>query len=372
MLDLVTAGRCDVQVADAGPFGNWSGDRREIRLGAGDIAPRGSSRIVLRHNCSNLSIREWWWLDAGGNRLGERKQERQDKDSVTFASSYLEEAHYQTVGFTTPEGEISLSFPLGLAAGETISGSLRLTAGGDVRVRQRNFGELRRYSVDVGAQDIPGDRQQWTRALAAEVPSGYLDITLWDPVGNLVSANVVPVQPAGSLAAVEQYRLPFLSHAGQPLRISGPFDGDTNNSTVTVGGAALVPLAESPRAFVGLAPAQIAGMVEVEIREAGVTARGTLRNVVLEVRSPKDTIASGERLRMELVVRGLEGLDQPLTVGVVNQTIGLAHFLGDPRHAQFTISPEGIENGQIAFPLEMEGSLGGTFRVEPRLEVATP
>ena len=369
ILDLESGGRCDVQLADTGAFSNWSGDRREIRVGGGNIPPRGSTRLVLRHNCSSLAVREWWWLDGGGSRLGDRKREPPDIATANFSSSFMEDSHSQTVLFTTPDGDLSLAFPLALMAGDTISGTLTLQAVGDARQRPRHLEQLRFYSVNVGQEDIPGDRQQWTRTLPTEVPSGYLDITLWDAIGALVSANVVPVQPSGAIPAATEFRLPFLSHAGAPLRVIGPFDGDTTTTTVTMDGVALVPLAESPRGFIGWAPSRVAGMAQVEIREGAVTARGSLRNVVLEVRAPKDTIGSGERLQMEILVRGLAGLEQPLTVGVVNRTIGLAHFIGDPRYIQHTIKPQDIQDGQITFPLEMEGSAGGTYIIEPRLEL---
>jgi hypothetical protein len=224
--------------------------------------------------------------------------------------------------------------------------------------------------MDVGPEDVPGDRRTWTRPLPPDVPGGYLEITLWDGQGILVSSNVVPVQPAGSLPAATEYRLPFLSQAGEPVRFTGPFDGDASTTDVTLGGTTLVPMAESPRAFIARTPTSVAGMAEVEIREGSITARGTLRNVVVDLRAPKATIDSGERLRLDMAVQGLEGLTEPLTITVFNRSIGLAHFLDNPSQVSRTIQPQDIQNGQASYPLELEGSLGGQYDLVPMLELA--
>ncbi|MCB1056677.1 MAG: hypothetical protein KDD11_14340 [Acidobacteria bacterium] len=371
VVELDAPSSCNLRVERSNRLTESSWEGRTLRLTGGQVDRRDSVRILLAFSCFRTpEVREWWWLGADGQRFGSKRKLRKLPDDTPAVSSLLEErSAFQVIGFTTPEGRIEMNLPHDLSAGDQISGTFDFLATGSEREQGRALGILRSYSLEVAGVDLRLLHDTWTTRLPAELP-GIAEVTLWDITGALIGGAAVPlVEPQ---AASELYRIPRFTQGGDALVVRGRFDGDLANTAITIGDAAAPVLAESPRTAVALAPRRPVGPVEIRIVEAGTTAVGQLRNVDVQVSAPKSTITTGERIDLKIEVSGLEGLEQPLRIELINHTLVLAHFLEHGLQPTFEIQPADVQaGGRYTLTVSLEGSQGGTFDVEARL-VPTP
>jgi hypothetical protein len=131
------------------------------------------------------------------------------------------------------------------------------------------------------------------------------------------------------------FTIPSLGQTGRPIAITGPFDGNSSNTTLngttvksTVqdfekgtenvsGGFGLIrPLAESPRKAVFKVPTNVTGPIELNLKERDVETKGTFRNVGVNLSAPKTDLLKGEQTSLRVEVSGLEGIKYavPLTL----------------------------------------------------------
>lgn len=364
-LVLDTRSSCFLQVVDAGPFTDATVNRRVATLRGGGIARRESVRILVSTSCAEPpTVREWWWLDGSGDRIGVRRRPRAAEDT-SISSLYERRDALQVVSFVTAEGRIELYLTPRISAGDTLSGSLAFTPSGEDRQRGRNAGALRGYSLELAGRSLGVGQETWTQTLPSDL-AGIAEVTLWDVTGELVAANAVELVP--TQAPSEVYRIPRFTQGGEPFLVEGPFDGDSSTTGVRLGDNPASLLAESPRAAVLRAPRRPVGKVEIGISEGESEAAGELRNLDIRVVAPRPTIETGERLELRVEVDGLEGLDGPLRLEVVNNSLALAHFPDGTLSPTLTLDPEQVPpGGRVSLPIELEGSQGGVFDVEARL-----
>ncbi|MEM9293301.1 MAG: hypothetical protein AAGD01_16580 [Acidobacteriota bacterium] len=367
LMDIDSPSGCVVEIADSGPFPLWAGDRRTLRLYNGRLGSGRSLRVQVVHNCVQApTVQEWWWIDSDGDRIGVKKKVPQDaEDKVSVISVFEEGVGTYGLAFTLPSGSVELTLPQDLVAGERISGRVayQVASGGDV---DDNRQAIARVAVEVAGRSLAPGSGRWSLELPEDGSSGIVEVTLWDARGMLLAANAAPLA-AQLEAPSDAFLLPRLSQAGQPFRILGPFDGNSDNTQINLGGNSALVLAETLRGLVVQAPNAPIGGADLEIREADIVAAGDLRNVSIDVRSTKSTIDVGERLQLSIAIAGLEGLQQAFDVHVLNRTVGLAHFLEMERAFDLTISPEVVVDGAYAHPITLEGSRGGSFEIQAEL-----
>src|SRR5207245_2952659 len=145
-----------------------------------------------------------------------------------------------------------------------------------------------------------------------DVNYNALPIILKDADGKELGSFTLPIvvpQPAppqnSSPPNTESssFQLPTLGQVGKPTVITGPFDGNSTNTSLnwstpgtTVqdvekntgnvsGGFTL--LAESPRKAVFRAPTNVSGAIEIDLKEGNKETKGTFRNVSVNLSAPK-------------------------------------------------------------------------------------
>jgi hypothetical protein len=94
--------------------------------------------------------------------------------------------------------------------------------------------------------------------------------------------------------------------------ITGPFDGNSDNTIVKVGGQPVTPLAESPRRVVVESPTNVIGPVELSVKEGDKETKGTYRNVGVNLTAPKTSLQKGESTTLKVEVSGLQGITEPI------------------------------------------------------------
>lgn len=367
VIELDAPSSCSMRVERSDRLADASWDRRTLRLTGGQVDRRESVRLLLAFACDRTpEVREWWWLGQNGERFGAKRKLRKLPDDAPAISSLLEERSVlQVVTFTAPEGSLEINLPQDISAGDQLSGTFGFVVSGNERERGKELGVLRSYSLEISGQDIRLLRDTWTTTLPKELP-GIAEVTLWDITGALVGGAAVPLVEGQEASDV--YRIPRFTQGGAELVVRGRFDGDLSNTAITVGDAGAPVVAESPRTAVARAPRRPVGPVEIRIVEAGTTAVGQLRNVDVQISAPKTTIETGERVDLKVEVSGLEGLEQPLRLELINHTVVLAHFLDHGPSPVFEVLPEQVqEGGRYTLTVPLEGSQGGTFDVEAHL-----
>lgn len=109
-----------------------------------------------------------------------------------------------------------------------------------------------------------------------------------------------------------RFTIPTYGQQGRPVVISGPFDGDFQNTNVRVQDSDARILTESPRGITFQSPTNNAGPLDVVIREGKTETKGTYRNVAVNLTAPKTSLLKGEKTELRVEVSGLQGIKEPV------------------------------------------------------------
>jgi hypothetical protein len=126
--------------------------------------------------------------------------------------------------------------------------------------------------------------------------------------------------------------------------VAGPFDGDSATTRASIGGRDVKVLAESPRRIVVQCPEEVVGPTGIEVREGETATQGEFRNVQVLLSAPKLSLTRGETTEMRVEVRGLEGLEEPLELRVVNRSPSVVRVEGGDTQT-LAISPGDVQTG---------------------------
>lgn len=279
--------------------------------------------------------------------------------------------------FVVPEGTVELLLPEGMAAGDTVSGSVRVRASSQRKV-EKNLARLGRMTLAAG-----GLRRPVEGALvgpvavcrtASDLPvssceggpsSPRLKVTLLDRKDRPLLEALVPVL-AEAPPAPERYTYLPLGEARAPFEIRGAFDGDFFTTRVIMGDQRLKPVAESPRRAVLWSPQTVLGATYLEVREgSGAAVSGAMRNLAVLVRFAKPALQTGERTILELQIHGLEDLTAELPLEIVSLTPDAVRLERGPVQP-LVIHPREVQGGGV-YP--WVGTLVGVSPQPFRLEV---
>lgn len=287
------------------------------------------------------------------------------------------------VTFPTINGQVIVNLPDDMRAGDTISGTVVEEPKGNTPAeKEKNRAVLEGLVIDIGGAVITSKERRFTiqpvfdivpNELAAGQTRSIL-ITLRN--GNQSSADpplaravvtpnpqIILPQPSSAVTTPEpkitpRFALPALGQQGRPLIITGPFDGNSANTTLnwiaarsTVqdfekntenvsGGFAL--LAESPRKAVFTAPSKVTGLIQLELKEGAVQTKGEYRNVGVNLSAPKTSLIKGERTTLTIQVSGLEGIKQPVPLTLESRGVIM---MDAGNYQNLVISPQEVTGG---------------------------
>lgn len=214
------------------------------------------------------------------------------------------------VDFNRPQGRVRVWLPDDMAAGDTISGSvIAEPTGRDQNQRRASNDTLDGYVIDVGGVRTPVSAGRFTFT----VPPALSLITIRLLDGNRrigdVSLNLPPTP-----ARPQQVVIPRQGQAGRPLEIPGNFDGNSDNTSVRIGDQPGEVIAESPRQAVVWAPLEPAANTNITVSENGQTTQAPYRNIRIDLSSPRTNLRRGERTQVHVLVQGLGGITQPVSI----------------------------------------------------------
>lgn len=265
---------------------------------------------------------------------------------------------------TTKFGNVKAYLPNDIRPGDTVSGSFawdkppvgatesfKVTSS-DVAVTSTGND----FTMRVPAELAPLRRNY--ASLAVLVPSISPGVapekaTLFIPLNN-VPLGVTPADLV----------FPPLGQQGRAIQIQGPFDGNSDNTRITVGegtGKIIKPLAESPRKVVFIAPVDVTGPYTIDVKEGDKTFTGKSRNIAVNLSAPKTNLLRGEKTTVTIQVDGLSGIikDVPLQLdarGVINMEGG--------NFQNLRIKPEEVKlDGRYTTNRTITGLQAGGFSV---------
>lgn len=259
-------------------------------------------------------------------------------------------------------GDVNVYLPDDMAAGDTISGTVVAEPKGNTEEeRARNQDRLEGLVVEIGDQKVDAAQGAF-KWIVPNAPVKLIRI-IEAASGRELAKTPVPLStpmikpPTAKTTQPGNFQLPTIGQQGRAVEITGAFDGDFSNTTLSwksatqdseknaenVAGAFRL-LAESPRKGVFRSPANTTGQIEINLKEANAEIKGMYRNVGVSLSAPKTNLLKGERTTVTVMVVGLEGLTQSIalllvTQGVVQMDGGNTQFFPIP---QSGVTPAGV------------------------------
>jgi hypothetical protein len=223
--------------------------------------------------------------------------------------------------FDTLQGTVVVNLPDDMAAGDTISGTVIASGSGSTpEEKQRNQDSLSGTVVEIEEQKTspsdPGGHGKWNLPAGALVS---IPLILRDPRGRIIGKLSIPVAKTPTKPD-DGYQLPSTTQTGKAVEVKGSFDGDFSTTDASAGGKPIEMLAESPRKMVARAPQGFVGNLVIDLTEGRGVMRCQTRNLEVKLFAPKLNLKSGEPTTMTLTVNGSSGMEQNLTLLLINES----------------------------------------------------
>ena len=258
-----------------------------------------------------------------------------------------------TVVFRLPKGDIRANFPDDLSAGDTISGT--------VFEDPASEGELSGYVLEVNQERIPVQTKAFRWAVPPASGGGTATVVLRDAGGHPVAQSSIPVGVPAAAGPKPVFDLPASGAAPGIVSARGPFDGDFRNTTVAVGGAAALLLAESPRKIVFQPPAGRPGPSRLEIKEGDLTAGGPFRGIAIQLAVTRRSLLRGQTAVLTATVQGLQDLNEPADLILLNRSPGVAALEGGAEQRLVIEPGKPSRDGTFIMQRRLTGITPGTF-----------
>jgi hypothetical protein len=268
------------------------------------------------------------------------------------APSNKTEFGLNTTTFQTPQGSIQVNLPDDVMAGDTFSGTVFThPSGKNDKQKAKNADELNGYVVQMQDQKTQVAKKvlEWSVPAAAAGTAAVL--LLRDSGGNVISQTSVPVLPAKPVtdmpatSATNSFHLPSVSQANRPMNISGPFDGKSATTAVTIGGKPAQVLAESPRKAIVQSPSDM-GPLPINVQKGSATADGVVRNLGMNLSAPSSKLLKDEKTTLTVKVSGLTDLKSDVPIRLVNHSTSVVALEGGETQTVIVhpadVSPEGV------------------------------
>lgn len=306
-----------------------------------------------------------------------------------------------TVELPVSDGQIKIkvTLPADVRGGDVISGTV---------VAETKEGQssdvLEGAVLEIEGKQHPVAKKLLTFALPA-VAGTALSIVLKDRNGKEIARGEVPINkervivPPGHPGPkpippspeepfppkpepLGKFDLPRICQTGRNIRIDGPFNGIGDDTNLSIGGNLAEFLAEVKHADgTGMAAFRVpdnipTGPSDVLLKDNGrEVASGKLNSLSVELSVLKTKLLRGEKTKLTAKVSGLQGLDEPVKLRLVNGTPNVVQFEGkksgniniiehyiDPKR----VSPEGT----YVYTVGLRGLQPGGFFIQAGVQPA--
>lgn len=293
--------------------------------------------------------------------------------AISRAQAVSSQKGLTTAVFNLQQGNIKVYLPDDIRPGDIISGRIMAEPSGkNEKQTRRNLTELKSYRINIYYNDLPVDNagKPFQISIPAGIPKSCR-VVLTDATGEKTVGVTVPSipekepQPTGSGCSIPSHAL-----AGSPLRIPGPFDGNSSNTTCLLDNRPMEVLAESPRACMVTYPSTAGGIHTLSTLESGKTAcSGKISGVDLNLKAGKLNLLKGEKTYIDVQVTGLAHLPDSAHLTLTNKTPGII-TMADGNYTTVSIPPP-ADSTRYAYTkrFTVQSIRTGTFTVNVSLDL---
>ncbi|MBK7377011.1 MAG: hypothetical protein IPJ02_16125 [Chitinophagaceae bacterium] len=291
-----------------------------------------------------------------------------------FAQTISTQKGLTTASFNLPEGTITVYLPDDIRAGDLVSGTVLAVAGGkNARQTRKNLSALKKYSIEFDGQKLPvaeaNGRVQY-RANDNKPLQRFLSVINGEGVNAGEVGIKIPAAEAKPPAAA--CRIPTHALTAAPLRITGPFDGNSSNTTCTFSGKEATVLAESPRQCIIRFPETAGGKQTMQVTENDQQkCTGTVSGVDLHVTTGKLSLRRGERTFIKVEISGLQNLPAAAKLTLTNLSADVV-VLQPSDHFIEMLYPDSVNTGRYENNFDVQSMKPGSFMVNVELDLPEP
>jgi heme/copper-type cytochrome/quinol oxidase subunit 4 len=237
------------------------------------------------------------------------------------------------------------------------------------------------YTLQGMVIEIDGKQTKLSnRLISFIVPAGLtsLPFLLKNSAGQIIEQGQIPIgiysyfddrwqEPVGGLGA--KFSAQAVTQSGQPLNISGNFDGNAANTNVSLGGQSCDVIAESNRmSIVQVSENALAGVSNISIEEKGVTEEHKINIASLNLTANKTNLLKGEKATINVTINGLENLKTEnlnYKLSLENLSPQTISFLKESGNViEKEISAKAVKNGKYEFSTKIIAQSTGSFSVQ--------
>jgi hypothetical protein len=289
-----------------------------------------------------------------------------------FAQTVSTQKGLTTAVFNLPAGIIKVYLPDDIRPGDMISGSvLAEPFGKNAKQTAKNLAELKKYAVEFNGQKIP----------VAEAATGFqcnIDKriqalrTLNLMNGNGENAGHVNIQSAKNektQPTQAECKIPAHALTAAPLKITGPFDGNSSNTNCTVGGEPCEVIAESVRLCVVFFPKNAKDNQTIEVQEnKQPTCLKKISGVDLNVSAGKTNLLKGEKTYVNVEVTGLQHLPDTAKLTITNITTDVV-VMQPVNDFVVLLTPDNVNKGTYTRRFDIQSIKTGNFAVNVNIDL---
>lgn len=260
-----------------------------------------------------------------------------------------------TATFSTGYGTIQIYLP-NISGSQAISGTIKTLPNGDSKRKQeKNLKELQKLKLHIGNASFNVQNQQFTIPSCAEL----IDLGLIDHSEQMATINLNETINTCTSTCIPSYMV-----AGSPATISSFFlDGNSTNTTITLGSTKANILAESEHHVFLEVPNNLSGQENLTFTEANTTIQDIVNVLQLNLSIEKLNLLRSETTTLTITVSGLEGLieDVPLTLTNTSpENIELQN--GNNQHINIT-----TENNSYTITESITAKISGSYSISAQI-----
>jgi len=260
------------------------------------------------------------------------------------------------VELTTDAGNVQVFLPP-VSQGATISGTVAATpAGKNKQQVEKNSAYLNGVVVELKGADKKSSPDK-TLLYGVPVAATALVGIIKDHSGNTLGRFEIPVRQGGPPFTPATFDIPAVAQAGEPIFIPGPADGDLHNTTTRINNRLYTPLAESSEGIFVRPAGDQTGPTRIDIVDNGAVATGATQLIGVSMSAGNLNLQRGQATQLQVMVSGLEGIQEPVSIMLQNETPGVVQLGGgnqqvfevQPGHDQYTYSTTvtGLQTGNF-------------------------
>lgn len=278
-----------------------------------------------------------------------------------------------TARFNYSAGTITVYLPEDIRPGDMISGTIKAEATGkNARQLAKNLAQLKSYSIEFDGKRYPVDAAAKLKHNVTNNRSQQRFLNLINSEG--VNAGEVSVPCLTGPPKREPGGCSIPSHAltGDPLRIPGPFDGNSSNTQCKIDGQAMDILAESPRQCIIYFPSGGNQLRDVKVNENEKQNCSKIVSAVdMQVTTGRLNLRRGERTFIKVGITGLKNLPDTVSLTLSNMSADIVELQPSNRFT-IPIIPDSVVNGDYEQSFDVQSIKPGSFIVNVDLDLPQP